>query len=88
MDFFIKYLITINIITFIAFGLDKYYAINNKYRISEKTLFSLCLLGGSFFGYIAMKVFRHKTKKLYFVIGIPLIAIIEVLIFIYYQFIL
>ncbi len=87
MDAFIKYLIIINIITFIAFGLDKYYAINNKYRISEKKLFSLCLLGGSFFGYIAMKVFRHKTKKLYFVIGVPLIAIIEVILFLYYSFI-
>ena len=87
MDAFIKYLIIINIITFIGFWLDKYYAINNKYRISEKKLFSLCLLGGSFFGYIAMKVFRHKTKKLYFVIGVPLIAIIEVILFLYYSFI-
>ena len=77
MKYLIMYLIIINIVTFIVFGLDKYYAIKNKYRVSESTLFLLCLIGGSFLGFVGMKVFRHKTKKLYFVIGIPLIMIIE-----------
>ena len=77
MKYLIMYLIIINIVTFIVFGLDKYYAIKNKFRVSESTLFFLCLIGGSFLGFVGMKVFRHKTKKLYFVIGIPLIMIIE-----------
>ena len=82
MKYLIIYLIVINIITFIIFGLDKYYAIKNKFRVSEFTLFLLCLIGGSYFGFVGMKVFRHKTKKLYFVIGIPLIMIIETIILI------
>ena len=77
MKYLIIYLIIINIVTFIIFGLDKYYAIKNKFRVSEATLFCLCLVGGSFLGFIGMKVFRHKIKKSYFKIGVPLIMIIE-----------
>ena len=82
MKYFIIYLVIINIITFIVFGLDKYYAIKNKFRVSEATLFCLCIIGGSFLGYIGMKVFRHKTKKTYFRIGVPLIMILEAILII------
>ena len=82
MKYLIIYLIIINIITFIIFGLDKYYAIKGRFRISEATLFCLCIIGGSFLGYIGMKVFRHKTKKTYFRIGVPLIMIIEAILII------
>ena len=56
------YLIIINIVTFISFGLDKLYAIKKMYRIRESTLISLCILGGTPLGYIGMKLFRHKTN--------------------------
>ena len=82
MKYLVIYLIVINIITFIIFGLDKYYAIKNKFRVSESTLFCLCIIGGSFLGYIGMKVFRHKTKKTYFRIGVPLIMILEAILII------
>ncbi len=82
MKYLIIYLIIINIITFIIFGLDKYYAIKGRFRISETTLFCLCIIGGSFLGYIGMKVFRHKTKKTYFRIGVPLIMILEAILII------
>lgn len=82
MKYLIIYLIVINIITFIIFGLDKYYAVKNKFRVSEATLFCLCIIGGSFLGYMGMKVFRHKTKKLYFRIGVPLIMILEAILII------
>ena len=82
MKYLIIYLIVINIITFIIFGLDKYYAVKNKFRVSEATLFCLCIIGGSFLGYMGMKVFRHKTKKLYFRIGVPLIMILEAIVLI------
>ena len=82
MKYLIIYLIVINIITFIIFGLDKYYAIKGRFRINEATLFCLCIIGGSFLGYIGMKVFRHKTKKTYFRIGVPLIMIIEAILII------
>ena len=82
MKYLIIYLIVINIITFIIFGLDKYYAVKNKFRVSEATLFCLCIIGGSFSGYMGMKLFRHKTKKLYFRIGVPLIMILEAIVLI------
>ena len=64
------------------FGLDKYFAIKNKYRISEATLFCLCIIGGCFLGFLGMKIFRHKTKKTYFRIGVPLIMILEAILII------
>ena len=74
-----KYLIIINILSFILFGIDKYNAIKHNYRISEKTLFTISILGGSIGSIIGMKVFRHKTKKKYFTIGFPAILIFEII---------
>ncbi|ACZ01909.1 DUF1294 domain-containing protein [Streptobacillus moniliformis] len=58
-------LLTINLFAFIFFGIDKFFAINNISRISEKTLLSLSFLG-PFGAIIGMNLFRHKTKKLKF----------------------
>ncbi len=59
----LKYLIIINIINFIMFGIDKAKAKKNKWRIPESTLLGLSLIGGSLGGIMAMTSFRHKTKK-------------------------
>lgn len=76
----IKYLIAINIITFIIFGLDKYLAIKEKRRVSEKMLITLSFLGGCYLELIAMELFRHKTKKLYFyIINLTLIVLYTIL---------
>lgn len=72
-DISIFYIVLINIITFIVYGIDKYKAIHNRYRISENTLFFLAMIGGSIGAYGAMYTFRHKTKHKSFTIGIPLI---------------
>ncbi len=72
------YLIAINIITIIAFGIDKYKAVKHKSRIRIVTLLSLAFIGGSVCGLIAMYVFKHKTKKDYFSIGIPLMIIMQI----------
>ena len=71
------YLIIINLITFIVFGLDKIYAIKKRWRYKEISLLGLCLVGGTIGGFLAMYLFRHKTKKKIFVIGVPLIIIIH-----------
>ena len=73
----IAYLALINIITFIVFGVDKYKARNHKWRVPEATLFLLALIGGSVGAILGMYTFRHKTRKWYFVIGMPLILIIQ-----------
>lgn len=57
----IFYLI-INVVTFAAFGVDKYKAIQRQWRIPEKTLLGLIVFGGGLGALLGMKVFRHKTR--------------------------
>lgn len=57
------YLLVLSIITFIAYGLDKRKAVKGKWRISEKILLGMSLLGGAFGGLLGMLKFRHKTTS-------------------------
>ncbi len=59
----VYYILAINIITLAVYGLDKYLARTNRYRISEKNLLTLALAGGTIGAYIGQKLFRHKTMK-------------------------
>ncbi|WP_294374782.1 DUF1294 domain-containing protein [uncultured Clostridium sp.] len=77
------YLGMINLIGFFIMFIDKNRAIHKQWRIPEKTLLLISLIGGSIGMYIGMQVFRHKTKHLKFTIGIPLIFIIEAITAIY-----
>lgn len=77
----ILYLIIINVITFVIFGVDKYKAIRQEWRIRESTLLGLALIGGSIGGWIAMYIFHHKTKKVKFFVGIPVILVIQIVVF-------
>ena len=79
----IYYLIIINIITFLIYGLDKYKSVKHKYRISEKTLIVLSIIGGTLGAPLGMIVFHHKTKKIKFIISIPLILIIWIIVLIW-----
>ncbi len=78
---FLIYLVIINIIAVIVTVCDKYRAKHNKWRIKESTLLLISALGGSIFMYITMQIIRHKTKKIKFMLGIPLIIILQFLIF-------
>lgn len=82
----IIYIIVINVIAFLAMFIDKKKAQKGKWRISEKALFILVLLGGGIGGIAGMYTFRHKTKKMYFVIGFPIILILEIIGLIYFLF--
>ena len=66
MKLFLLYLLTINIISFILFGYDKFLAIKNKRRIPEKELFTVATIGGAFGGLFAILVFNHKISKAFF----------------------
>ena len=79
----IIYLLVINLITFLAMGLDKWKAKRDAWRIPEQTLMSLVLLGGGIGGIVGMYTFRHKTKKARFFVGFPVILIVEIAIVIY-----
>ena len=76
-------LLAINILTFVVFGVDKYKAIKKQYRVPEKTLFLLAVMGGSAGALAGMFTFRHKTRKWYFRIGIPCIWAVQILLLIY-----
>jgi uncharacterized membrane protein YsdA (DUF1294 family) len=77
-----NYLLIINIITFITYGIDKYKSIKHKYRISENTLILLAIIGGPFGAFLGMIIFHHKTKKKKFMILVPVILLIWVYILI------
>ncbi len=77
-----------NLIVFIVYGIDKYKAKNNMYRISEKTLITMSSLMGSLGACIAMLTFNHKTSSMKFKIKYVFSVIINIfIIFIYYKFV-
>lgn len=73
----IGYPIVINILAFSLMGTDKTNARQNKRRIPEAALFLSALLGGSLGAVVGMHFFRHKTKHWYFVVGMPLILLLQ-----------
>ena len=62
----IYFFLVLSILTFLLFGFDKNAARMNQWRIPEKVLLGLSILGGAAGGLIGMQVFRHKTRKNYF----------------------
>lgn len=72
------WLIVINLATFAVYGIDKSRAKRGVWRVPEKTLFLLPLLGGSVGALLGMRAFRHKTKHWYFVWGIPAILLAQI----------
>ena len=79
VQFIFNYFIFINVFTFIAFGVDKWRARHNQWRISEAALFLFAILGGSIGALLGMHIWHHKTRHLHFVIGIPLIMLLQVI---------
>ena len=71
------YLGIINVITFLAFAIDKLHAIKGKRRIRIITLLGLAFVGGSAGALLGMYTLRHKTKVDYFTVGVPLILIMQ-----------
>ncbi len=71
------YLAAVNIAAFLTYGADKRRAKRGQWRIPERTLFLLPLLGGSVGGILGMRVFHHKTKHWYFRVGLPAILLAQ-----------
>ncbi|AEG60916.1 DUF1294 domain-containing protein [Desulforamulus ruminis] len=80
MEVLLWYLLAVNVIAFIMFNLDKWYASTGGWRVSESTLLLTCLLGGAPGGYLGMRYARHKTKKPLFAVGLPAMGIIQLFI--------
>ncbi|MFH7011609.1 DUF1294 domain-containing protein [Flavobacterium sp. FlaQc-52] len=79
MKVLLLYFLIVNSLTFLIAGYDKYLAIKNKSRISENTLFTMALIGGSVGLLLAMILFRHKTSKTSFIVKFLIIILLQIL---------
>jgi len=77
----IYFLVVSNILTFIVFGVDKWYAKKYKRRVSELFLLSLTFLGGTFGALLSMMIFRHKTSKKSFILKLLIVIFVQLIIF-------
>ena len=72
------YLVVINVVAFVVYGVDKYKAKHGRWRIPEATLLGLAVIGGSIGAWLGMRVWHHKTMHKKFQYGIPLILIAQI----------
>ena len=79
MKAILLYLLIINAAGFLLMLIDKWKAKKNLWRIPEKTLLGVALIGGSIGAYAGMQFFRHKTKHPKFTIGIPVIIALQLI---------
>ena len=77
------YLLFINIITFMMYGIDKLKAKKGKWRISEATLLRMAIVGGSIGAWAGMRIWHHKTMHKKFRYGIPTIIIMQIALVMY-----
>ena len=71
-------LLVINFVTFIIYGVDKYKAKKSKWRIPEKTLLLLAIIGGSIGAILGIRIFHHKTLHKKFRYGVPAILCCQI----------
>lgn len=71
-------LLSVNVLTFLVYGLDKYKARHGRWRTPEATLLGLAVLGGSVGAWLGMRVWRHKTRHKKFRYGVPAILLLQI----------
>ena len=81
----ISYVIVINVITLMIYGIDKWKAKHSKWRIPEATLLIMAAVGGSIGAWTGIKLFHHKTLHKKFKYGVPAIFLIQlgIVVFVY-----
>ncbi len=80
MKWILIYLLCINIVVFVLYGIDKRRSIKKQWRISELTLIFMAAIGGSFGAFLGINIFHHKTKHWKFRIIIPLLLVTHIFI--------
>ena len=78
MKVIVIYLVIINIVAFCLYGIDKSVAIKQRQRIPNKVLLGIAVIGGSVGALAGMYTFRHKIKKWYYTVTVPLILLIQI----------
>ena len=79
----IYYLLVINAVAFIVYGIDKLKARKGRWRIPETTLLLLAIVGGSIGAWLGMKAWHHKTMHLKFKYGLPAIILLQLALAVY-----
>lgn len=79
----IVYLVVINLVTFIMYGIDKYKAKKAKWRIPESTLLWMAAVGGSIGAWVGMRAWHHKTLHKKFKFGVPAILLLHLALVVY-----
>ena len=74
------YLALVNVLAFVLFGIDKYKAQHDRWRIREATLIGIAVIGGSVGAWLGMLLWHHKTQHLKFRFGLPLILLLHLLV--------
>ncbi len=73
--------LTMSFLTFCLYGMDKWKAQHNRFRISEKTLLLTAACFGGLGAFLGMRIFRHKTKHWYFAVFVPLFLVLQIAVF-------
>lgn len=84
MIYFYIWLLTINVVAFAMAGIDKHKAKKYKWRIRESSLIGAAIIGGSIGLLTGMFIFRHKTKHAKFMVGVPVILIVQIIILVFW----
>lgn len=82
----ILYLIIVNTVSFVMYGIDKRNASRKRWRTPEVHLLGIAVAGGSLGAWAGMYTFRHKTRHLKFKYGIPVIGVLQVGMAVYYWY--
>ena len=72
------YLVAINIVAFFLYGIDKWKAKRNKWRVTEARLLWIAVAGGSIGALLGMKIWHHKTQHAKFRFGLPAILVLQI----------
>ena len=80
--YLIIYLLAISLLAVILTVYDKNAALKNAWRVKERTLLAVCFLGGAFAMLLTMLCIRHKTRHIKFMLGIPLIILLQIAFFV------
>lgn len=84
MNALICYIVVINLVSFMMFGIDKYKARRGQWRISEATLLVVAAIGGSIGAWMGMKVWHHKTLHSKFRYGVPIMLLVHIALMAYF----
>ena len=78
------YLLAINVVTFLLYGIDKWRAKRARWRIPESVLLGLAAIGGSVGAWLGMGIWHHKTQHKKFRYGVPVMLLIQIALLVWF----